>query len=485
MNPNPYESPLPVGEYFHGRKREVQRIIESFQRLEPLSIAVVGLRGMGKTSLLRYIIAPPEEKRQEHQELAEMLNNTVRAMVNVAAVVYDKNPSNIKDFLWESLLRELQQNLPENSAPCSKCSSDDFANEENQKNLLFQALEHQTQEHKRQVLLLFDDFDTMFDHMNIEDSVEVVQTLGGFARMQRVTTIIATQVNTVQLSHHLSAKDPSRMVKWWDLFSPFYLETINLGQMPKEEVESFKERVKGDDQPQFDEKDVEYIYKLAGGHPELTRVAFSLLFDRKQQVQGTSNIRFPYREFTYDVVAKELKESAQRLFLRYWDWEYLTDNHKNILFTLATTELNEDSRESRETSQLFGWGLITAGKGNYQIFSEAFKEFVDERVDPEYLRAKLEELQFQLRAKLEESLSRKALQLFRILYDNPDKEFSEEELREAIWKDKNPNSRAVYLAIHRLKQKMRENKWHLLGRIETVGKGYKYRFRKPGKPTHL
>jgi hypothetical protein len=319
----------------------------------------------------------------------------------------------------------------------------------------------------------------MFDNMNREDSIEVVQTLGGFVRMQRVTIIIATQVNAVQLSHHLSAKDPSRMVNWWDLLSPLYLETINLGQMPKEEVESFKERVKGDGQLKFDEKDVEYIYKLAGGHPELTRVAFSLLFDHKQQVQGTS------KKFTYDVVAKRLKEYAQRLFLRYWDWEYLTDNHKNILFTLATKKpsLNEDLRESRETSQLFRWGLITEGKSEYQIFSEAFKEFVDERLketftaEPEYLRAKLEE-----------SLSRKALQLFRMLYDNPDTEFSEEELRDAIWKDKDleANSRAVYLAIHRLKQKMRDiDNWRLLGGIETVGKGYKYRFRKPGKPTHL
>jgi DNA-binding winged helix-turn-helix (wHTH) protein len=464
MNNNSNESEPDRCQSFCGRKLEFEELKRAFQRTEPLSIAIVGLRGMGKTSLLRYIQCC-------QNPLRDLLKRKVIVMVEIGYLGYNTTETDIKTQFWKSLGSQLPNDMNENS-------------ERNDKGRLSDALENLTRAQNREVLFLLDDFDMIFDNLEKENWREVVQTLIGWVRMKGVSTIITTQRDLSQLVKHLSKKESANdsSTEFWNLLSPLCLDTLYLKPMPRDEMDAFKKIMEQDYQTQLDKPDVDEMYKLTGGHPELTQEAFSKLLERKclhPDLSGQLVKSKKARRLTYDIVARQLQSGTQRLFLRYWNWDDLTEVHKQLLFTLATgRNLSLDEQSRIETSDLFNWGLITVAPDNdrYEIFSEAFKAFVNQRRreafsdDPEKLYLTLE-----LR------LSKRQLQLFRLLYQNAGEELSEPELRKQIWEGKSlaENSRAVDLAIRRLKEKMKEvDPDQILGRIERLGGGSGYRFHK-------
>jgi DNA-binding winged helix-turn-helix (wHTH) protein len=301
-------------------------------------------------------------------------------------------------------------------------------------------------------------------------------------RGENQTVIVASQFDTdIRLAHSIASLNPGKNFdreSLYKLISPYYFERLDLKPMPYEEVKLFTNRLEAQDPRQFDEDDIKYIYQLAGGHPQLTRVAFARLLDRKMQGGFSSQTE---RRFAFNNVAIELEqETAERLFQKYWDWESLTEDHKEILYRLATdSRLNEDEQTRSETIDLHKWGLIRSQTEKYQLFSDAFISFVREQ-----RRELYKDDPAPLIRQLEQDLARQQLQLFRYLTERANQEVLEKDLRKAVWGDKDrtgqplkANSRAVDLAIRRLKAKMKAvDADAMIGRIDVIGKGYAYRF---------
>ncbi|HEX6479741.1 MAG TPA: winged helix-turn-helix domain-containing protein [Ktedonobacteraceae bacterium] len=375
MNPknNPFTRPA-----FWGRQNELQAICHYLLSEPPQCCAIIGETSMGKTSLLRAFIDPQSPSIVESFRVKEKFTFVFLDCIAYRTIA-NKGEYAAAQFWWEL--------YSETVAKLRLTEDDRLAKPEIGEDLtpldaafeLKSALVDILREVERPVVFLFDNFEGIA-HLPQHTS-EWLRSLNQY----NCTYVVSSR----HLLYLLYQYHPESMVSP----SPFYnifSDPIYLGLMAGDEVDAFlhqaqeKARELGSC---WEQKDVEFIQKMAGRHPELLRIACAHIFERC--LNYAQSLTVDEQEFLEFSIFREAYSVCNILWRGLADPE-LSDvpgivnssiekekqelsPYQKALIKVAN---NESVAEKRMLFLLEQRGLIERVDGTWRVFGELMRKFV-------------------------------------------------------------------------------------------------------------
>jgi len=355
INPFVYGGPVD-NQKFIGRNNEIGRIFDQLKSHALGSVAIIGERRIGKTSLLHYVSAPDVIKEwnlnQEKsffifQDCGEISPFTITRFWQVV----------IKNLYYVIKRKATYSHLAgqvEGLLGKSEITSEDI------KYLLYDF-----HEAGRLIILMLDEFEWCV-RTDIKNENTTRNLLAGLrALINNVPRVFSTIIAT-----RSPLDEVCRDVRF--MGSPFYnnFVFVHLHPFSQKEAELLLKQMLADTNLTFTQTEKEIIYGLAGTHPLLLQVAAALVFDYKvsgaAQAQDFVDIRMQF----HDLVRHQFED--------YWKWSQ--PKMRQVLVYLAccknaeAIELLEAWTNERET--LKQRGLIVKQGDTYRLFSPTFKEWL-------------------------------------------------------------------------------------------------------------
>ena len=330
--PNPYLGRTTITDPndFLGRREEIENIYERIKSKVPQSVAVVGERKMGKSSLLYYIY-------HERDKYLDNPEKYIFIFIDIQGVTI-----NSRDEFFKLLLSRLREN--ENLR--DRIVEDKGNNHEN-----IEETVSKLDGDGYKLILFLDEFDLLLQKGSIPP--ELYENLRALANRYAIAYITAT------------VKSPTELTKEYGspFFNIFTGENIELFSRDEAleliEVPSAREGV-----PLKNEAD--FVFEIAGFYPYFIQIACSILFGYK-----TKKERLDYKK----IREKFLNESR---FQFEHIWKYLNKKEKEVLLKLAKSK-PVGKRENYILVDLRRKGYVSKKGKGYEIFSSVFKDFVAEK----------------------------------------------------------------------------------------------------------
>lgn len=356
---NPFIYGVPVDtKQFIGRSNEISRIFDQLSSHARGSVAIIGERRIGKTSLLHYVSAPEVIKRWHLDD--EM--QSIFIYQDCGAIA----PFTITCF-WQTILKRLHRTLKR-----KKLSSDlleavqELLNEDEITTLDIEFLLDDLHEAGLLLILMLDEFEWCV-RTDPENEAITRDLLAGLrALINHVPRALSFVVATRQ-----SLDEVCREVRF--MGSPFYnnFVFVHLHPFSREETEALFEQKLADTGIIFSQAEKDYVYSLGGTHPLLLQAAAALVFESK-----TSDIE---KTKDFAAVRESFSRAVRHQFEDLWQWsqprerEILTQlAHGNDEEAITRLEAWADERE-----RLLRRGLIfKSEEGTYRLFSSAFWEWL-------------------------------------------------------------------------------------------------------------
>lgn len=338
---------------FWGRTPETRTIYSLLldSEEEPQSVAIAGLRKIGKSSLLHRIAqkrgAPPMYEHQLDRAICVMLS--MQAMSNAST-----------EQFFAVILEELSRRddpvstlLPKWSARSATRPDQEFS----------QVLRLMDREHYLLVLFL-DEFECAAANPRFDK--QFFDLLRSIAQQWRVAFIVATQHDLDQLWDRSLVSSP--------FSSPFFnfFQTLTLVGFREEEVGEYLRILSREAGVPFGDFEIEIIQDVGGLHPFFLNVAayhlFQVLAQRNDQLVADRDALW----------AQIIKDPTVYGNLEYY-WQNLSPSRRKVLVKVAGGKLRKplapDIRV--DLDWLERMGLVNErGGGAYEVFSKAFQEFV-------------------------------------------------------------------------------------------------------------
>lgn len=356
---NPYESPFPVEAppLLYGRHEILLRIFRRlFYTSPPLSLQIIGLARSGKSSLLNTLTFLNDCDYSEYfkKEFAlkpELLHNTLVIHVDCASLSIDES-----SHFWNLMDQQLRlaQSPSTDSLKTQRMGPitfDNFA-----RNLF-------TKKNDR-FIFLFDAFERVLQHGHIDITYNLRFLLEkGMGRIAYITATAQT------LSHYYAERsDTTSMAA---LFSNFDPEPIYLSLLEKDGAKQFIEQPSRKNGVSFTQEDIEFVFHIAGQHPDLTRMLCKFLFD---------NYQLP---FVQRAGYRELYAQLKNYFEPYYNMmknEQLTPEQSSALIRFAHHSNIHDVPDKIQ-NQLIQLGLLIRTDDNHiYLFSEVLKDFLMQEI---------------------------------------------------------------------------------------------------------
>lgn len=353
-NPFIFESPV-TGPHFIGREREVNLVLDRISQDERGSIALVGERRIGKTSLLHYIASPDVISRWNmNAEKSVFLHLDCGSIPGFSIAQF-----------WKTVLRKLDRLLK----PMA-----DAKNIRITLATLIQAPTIVTQD----IEFLLDDLDELgvvwilsldeFEwliRLDAENESTTRDLLGGLrALMNHVPRVLSLIVATRQPLHEL-CQDIRFMG------SPFYNSFVYVHLRPFQPAEAERllaQRLEGTSIA-FTADERAFLTTLAGRHPLLLQAAAFCLFNAKA-ADGDSPDLASIREQFASLVEHQYEDL----------WRWSAPREKLLLLALALDDAAATGwlvRWAHERESLYLRGLIEEIENQgLRLFSEVFRQWL-------------------------------------------------------------------------------------------------------------
>ena len=383
MNPksNPFTRPA-----FWGRQNELQDICHYLLSEPPQCCAIIGETSMGKTSLLRAFIDPQSSPIVESSHVKERFTFIFLDCIAYRTIA-NKGEYAAAQFWWEL--------YSETVAKLRLAEHDRLARPEIGEDLtpldaafdLKSALVDILREVEQPVVFLLDNFEGIA-HLPQHTS-EWLRSLNQY----NCTYVVSSR----HLLYLLYQYHPESIVSPSPLYNIFS-DPIYLGLMAGDEVDAFlheaqeKARELGSC---WTQKDVEFIQKMAGRHPELIRIACAHLFERC--LHSDQSLTTDEHEFLEFSIFREAYAVCNILWRGLADPELSdvpsiinssTQREKQELSpyqkALISVANNELAIEKRMFFLLEQRGLIERADGTWRVFGELMRKFV---LQQEYIDA--------------------------------------------------------------------------------------------------
>lgn len=482
---------------FWGRQNELQTIYNRLLSQPPLSCAIIGEAYIGKTTLLRYLSDPTVTiDGVEIKDEFIFVYLDCRPYSKLAAEMGDDGSVYFWRHLNSALRIKLQQDeessvlesQPNIQAPIDiafeiKCE-----------------LESLIQRQQRPVIFVFDNFEGIarLPLRNSDWLRSMTQSNCAYVVASRHLLYLLYQY------HPQSWQNPSPL---WNLFS----DPIYLGLPSKDEVRLFlmqaREQAKAS-RSYWEDKDIDFIKKIVGRHPEMLRIACSRLYERR--LQSSQPLTAEEYEFLEFVIYSDASPICNQLWHGLADpelWgipgvaEYPKEKelwalspHQKVLLALAK---GNDSTEKDILFALEQRGLIERVDGQWRVFAEVMRQFVLKTETPDTREGMLDARIHQATREGEQPANELPHQstsqigpprelreppaftylegkVYEYLKSHAGAVCDREEIKQAIWEDNLPTNSALQKIIERIREKIddAENPRYL---IAVRGQGYMLR----------
>jgi serine/threonine-protein kinase len=355
-NPFVFGGPV-VANKFVGRRSEVSRVFDQLRSRELGSVAIVGERRIGKTSLMHFVSAA-DVCRQWNLDKSR----SIFIFQDCGAVA----PFTITNF-WRTILRRLQRDLERKNAEQGlRQAVRALLARERIDTIDIEFLLDDIHAAGYLFILMLDEFE-WFVRTDPQNEAVTRGFLAGLrALINHVPRVLSLIVSTRQ-----PLNEVCRDVRF--MGSPFYnnFVFVHLRPFSREEADQLIAQMLNQTDITFSEGERAYIDDLAGTQPLLLQVAAGLVFDAK--VAGATEVR------DFAVIRQQFRELVAHQFEDFWRWSQ--PREREILTLLAqghqedVMERLEDWTEERES--LVRRGLIYQSEDDvYRFLSSSFWEWL-------------------------------------------------------------------------------------------------------------
>lgn len=382
VNPFVYGGPVSP-EKFIGRASEVDRVLDQLSSEARGSVAIVGERRIGKTSLLHYVSAA---------DVVQRWNLSQEASIFIFQDCGSVAPFTLTRF-WQTILTRLLRHFKRKRPHTPLISQvQALLTAPEITTLDIEFLLDDLHEQGLILILMLDEFEWLV-RTDLENEATTRDLLAGLrALINHVPRTLSLIVATRR-----PLDEVCRDVRF--MGSPFYnnFVFVHLRPFTREEAESFFEHMLGGTQISFSPLERDYLYDLGGTHPLLLQTAAGLVFDHK--AESTEEPK------DLAIIRKQFAELVEHQFEDFWRWS--PSREREILIQLTCCE--EEAKTLLETwaderENLLRRGLIAHdADGGYAIFSSVFWQWLIgnlyrlEEIHPP-LNPKVEDLERQLEA---------------------------------------------------------------------------------------
>lgn len=339
---------------FWGRESETQTIYSLLldAEEEPQSVAVVGLRKIGKSSLL-YRIA---QKRGAQPMYADQLDRTICVMVSMQAL----SSASTEEF-FAAVTEELSAQDDEVVAKLVVSPSQPVRDSSQQQ--LRQILRLMDRKEFLLVLLL-DEFECAAANPNFDQNF--FDLLRSMAQRWRLAFIVAIQHDLDQLWDQSLISSPYS--------SPFFnfFQTLTLAGFQNGQVEEYLRTLSGNARFPFESPEIEITNEVGGLHPFFLNVAAYHIF---QELSRGNSQSLRNRDTLWMQITQDPTVYGN---FRYY-WQTLSPSRRQVLVTVARGELEQSLAPDKQVdlNWLVRMGLVRDGDdGIYEPLSRAFREFL-------------------------------------------------------------------------------------------------------------
>jgi hypothetical protein len=438
---DPY-SQLPVAfdpKQFYGSQELVGKIVQAIKHLSPSAIELLGLPGMGKSTLLRYLAHPQGALTPNSKWLGQDCRESFFPLL----VECRRLPSEPHPFV--SLLQQFrdqyeqyrssrrqegteQDKVPTLPEPHSQTSSTTALSAVAS---LEEHIRHLRAAGVRPVFLL-DDFHLPFARLSLEETTRL--------RPWRDEVAVVMVVERALYLVNPEAAGSS------------YFQTaplLRLGGLSQQEARHLLQDPAAGAQCPFPAEDIEYVITQTGTHPYLLIRAGTTLWNIRQQFGLLQKPAIPLADSQQAILHGHLQVHFNRAFELYW--HHLEAEERAALRALVLAQPSTyTSPQYKALAALEHLGLVTLNpqKSHYEFFSPPFGDFVASKIGT-------------TRAAPELDLTGYEATLYHYLRRNADRVCTFEELSQAVWQrslegtaEEKEQRRRLQIIVSRLRQKL-------------------------------
>ncbi len=446
VNPYANRRPTPEPEEFYGREEEVRWLLEQTLGETPQCCAIVGVRRIGKTWLLRFL-ATPAGARQKYSEYAPSepalflyldlstvsSENSVRQITRqVARALARVSPNGEQTSTLEELARHLKA----------------AAQDDDPVQAAVEAFQDVAESVGRLVLLL--------------DEIDRREMWRGGALapfLRRLASETPTAIVTA------SARQLHELLGTERTTSPLYniFWTRFLGMMPSHEARQLlvdPARQRGVEWP---DQLVEEVLSQTGGHPDLIKLAGAHMWHLWHAERGP--------ELTWDEVREAMWPDVEGVFASLE--RHLTEDERELLRTIARGH-PPDLSAYRTLRRLKQYDLIQETLAGWKVFGGLFQEWLQSQPNNEE-SARLEGPFLRIDGH-RVLLTEKERRLVGCLLRHRGQVCSREALRREVFEGVSEQSKALEMLVRRLRAKLEREAPGAETHIVTVrGSGYMWK----------
>lgn len=353
MTDNPYISrgkPIHKFEHFYGRRRELSQVTNDIRNGQ--CISVIGIRRIGKTSLLRQLL-DTGARSQYH------LSDDTFCVYMDCGRLAKKTSGEIYAEIMRRVFRQLpKKRRPDGlQKPGERMSHFDFEDD-------ILAL----RDAGLNLVLLLDDFDGLSKNPQLD--VSFFLGLRALHTEHEITYVTASYHPIMELafSHEEVPSSPF----------PNIFDSVRIGLFPESEALELM-RASG----AFSSQVEDFLLSLTGGHPLALQHACYYAFERQQELSANLN-----RDERYFVWSQT--QEAMESHYRYY-WRQLSREQKRILIapTYFAAQAEDDTQVANLFKDLVALNLlIQRSEGDFGYAGRALAEFIrDEQIRDRSLRA--------------------------------------------------------------------------------------------------
>lgn len=330
--------PVPP-EYFIGRQRELKGILNRLTSPRPEGSQVVGMLGMGKTSLLHYLLRYLENLQEEP------------VFVPVYWSCADIRPLNYQVF-WRRILEETL------ACPCIHGSKlHTGSNLEKIDLVTLEKLVGEFAEQKVRWVLLLDEFQSAvkIDLVDLLDDLYYlcISTHMAFAVVAASSTPLARLWEIRQIPKEVSPL-------------PGLLATVHLPPFSRNDLNELVSKVLGKD-VEFTSDDYDCIWDTTDMHPQLVQMVGNILLDaHNRNLEG---------EQRYQFVTEQFDTRVQDYCSMLWHFQEHPEQRALQELAITARPARVQDRFANELETLIKRGLVDAQ--TLKIFPRPFSKFIE------------------------------------------------------------------------------------------------------------
>jgi AAA+ ATPase superfamily predicted ATPase len=346
MNPYLNRTMLRSESGFYGREREIHNIYMRITQKPPQSCSVVGLRRIGKSSLLYHL----SKKR------GGFSNYLSPAQDNLHCVYYDLQPERsitVQRFFGK-LQRKTIKTLGDDAASLCIESKDDCEED------AFEALVEWATEEDYSLVFFFDEFDSITQNQNFDE--QFFGRLRHFANAYNVAFVTSSRESLGKLCHTETISGSP----FFNIFTKMELQLMNEKEAMALVVEPA--RTQG---VHFENREIALVFELAGYHPFYIQIACTHLFELKRKRQIVLS------ETDLDCVRQQFTVEA----VDHFDYclRHIDNDRERMALRAIAAPLSFDAAASgmvSEVETLKRKGLVIQLGDDFRTFSLGFQEFL-------------------------------------------------------------------------------------------------------------